>query len=168
MRALSTERLYLANPYNRNHLNLIQSFEKEHDITSSASTFIGEICTKFSEEEYEQRKKQDNEINEIIFIESNSKIKDLCQIQGEKDVKICYVTFAPIKVSKKRQLVTLATDYAMNTLHMQEVFMRILPEDRSMLQILTNQGFENLGEDRGTIIFLKDYVEELTPKRKAQ
>ena len=104
-------------------------------------------------EEYEQHKKLSNEVRESLFLESSSKIKDICYIEGERDIKTCNISFPPIKTKlKNRRLISLATDYSIHTLGMKEIFIKTASNDRNMIENLEAKGFESLGEGGNVMI----------------
>lgn len=160
---MSTERFFLADPYNETHVNLFDKFEQDHQIITKTSTYLCETTTKYSKEEYEQESKQQNEIAQSLFLlqsedtgETN-KITDSCHIMGEKDRKICYIYFAPIKVaSKNRKLVSLATDYAFNGLGMEEIFVCANTDDKALISNLEQENFASLGAENDSITYLKE------------
>ena len=93
---MNSERLFLVDPYDEDHMKLVEDFEKENEI----HTMTVENAKKIQQvprEEYEQHKKLANEVRESLFLESSSKIKDICYIEGERDIKTCNIYFAPIK-----------------------------------------------------------------------
>ena len=49
---------------------------------------------------------------------------------------------------------------------MEEIFVKVSPEDKTMIDILKQNSFENLGENEGEIVFLKEREEELETQRK--
>ncbi len=150
------KRLYLVNPFDERQKEAIESFEREYAIHTETSSFIRRICASNTEEEYQWTKKNKNEIEESLFLEKDSKVLDLCHIYGEKDMKRCRISFASIPHTKKRKLISLAADYAMTTLGMEEVFINVSPKDQALMDELTLQGYENLGEESGIILFLKE------------
>lgn len=163
---MSNERLLLVDPYDEDYKKMIEEFEKENEISTTLKSFISE-APDISKEEYEQNKRLSNEIKESLFLEFNRKVTDLCYIEGEKDRKACNISFAPLKRRlKKRDLIEIATDYAINHLKMEDIFVRLSPEDKSMIDSLGQHGFENLGENEGEIVFLKEREEQLETQRK--
>lgn len=163
---MNNEKLLLVDPYDEDYKKMIEEFEKENGIVTSTGTYISHV-SNVSKEEYEKNKKLSNEIRESLFLEFNSKVIDLCYIEGEKDIKACTVSFAPLKKKlKKRDLIGIATDYAINHLKMEEIFVKVSPEDKTMIDILKQNSFENLGENEGEIVFLKEREEELETQRK--
>ena len=167
---MNNEKLLLVDPYDEDYKKMIEEFEKENGIVTG--TYIFHVSNvshvpNVSKEEYEKNKKLSNEIKESLFLEFNSKVIDLCYIEGEKDIKACTVSFAPLKKKlKKRDLIGIATDYAINHLKMEEIFVKVSPEDKTMIDILKQNSFENLGENEGEIVFLKEREEELETQRK--
>lgn len=163
---MSTERLFLVDPYDEDHKKLITDFEKENEIQSNVSEYLEKIKSP-TREEYKKRKKASNEINEALFIESSKQIKDLCFITGEKDISTCTITFLPLKEkTKARRLISLATDFAFHTLDMKEVFIRVDTNDKNMVENLNDENFENLGIEDGKFLYLKEYEESKRNQRK--
>ena len=164
---MSIERLFLLDPYNDKHISMIKDFEQENDLSNKISENIGKIRSSISKENYEENKKKQNEISENLFLEKNMKISDCCYINGEKDIKTCRITFYPLKNKiLKRKLALYASNYALNSLGMEEVFLNIDPDDKSMINYLDSNGFENLGEENNKIIYLKEKDLEKEIQRK--
>lgn len=156
---MSAERLFLVNPYDNNHYNELQEFEGRNELSKTYTGFLREIRDTITEEEYNKSKKENNDINEILFIEQNGKIKDSCLITGVKDRKSCKIEFSPLKTKlKNRSLITIATDYVLNSLGMQEAFTILPIENQSMMTMLEPKGYENLGmvENSDTVMYLKE------------
>ena len=165
MRKLA-ERLYLVDPFNDNHLEMIREFEQEHNLSSNYLKTIGKIRASASKEEYLQKKKKRNEIEEDLFIVKDSKIIDYCHITGEKDIKTGRIIPASLKeLERKRRIISLATDYAMDTLGLEEVFVEINPANKGLIDYLEKKGYENLGEENDRIICLKEREEEIKNQR---
>ncbi len=160
MRKLA-ERLYLVDPYNDSHLEMIRVFEEKHGLSSNYLKTMGQIRASVPKEEYLQKKKKRNEIEEDLFIVKDSEIIDYCHISGEKDIKTGRIIPASLKeLERKRRIITLATDYAMKTLGLEEVFVEINPDNKGLLAFLDKKGYESLGEENGMIIYLKEREEE--------
>ena len=165
MRKLA-ERLFLVDPYNDKHMEMIVSFEKKHNLSEEYSKALGIIRASFSKEEYLQRKKKNNEIEEDLFIEKDSEIVDYCHIHGEKDIKTGRITPATLKeLERKRKIISLATDYALTKLGLEEVFVEISPDNKGLMHYLETKGYENLGEEQDKIIYLKEKEEEIKYQR---
>lgn len=161
---MNIERLFLLDPYNDAHLDKIIVFENENNIIDKPSLYIKKIRESISKEDYYDPNK--NELEEIIFTEKNNKITDCCYIQGEKDIKQCKIT--PLNINdknKRRHLVENATNYALDTLGMEEVFIKADYNDNSMINYLELKGFENLGEIEGSILLLKEKEEKENSQR---
>lgn len=156
--------IFSLDPYNDEHLKKIIVFEEENNCLDKPSLYIEKIRNTISSEEYYDINK--NEFDEILFTEKNNKITDCCYIHGEKDIKQCKIT--PININnknKRRQLPELATDYAIDTLGMVEVFINITPDDNNMIMYLESKGYENLGEVNGNILLLKEEEEKNNSQR---
>lgn len=156
---MNTERFFIADPYNDEHIRLITDFEETKGITTVTSTLLKNIRQTQNEEEYKEEARESNEIHQSLFLQLEDKITDTCHVQAEKDMKSCRIFFAPIKTEhKNRKLVSLATDYAFDVLGMNDVFVTVTLDenDRNLIENLEERGFENLGEDEGSITYLKE------------
>lgn len=155
---MNAERFFIADPYNDSHIRQIAAFEEANEITTVTSTLLRNIRQTRTEEKYKTEAKWSNEIHQSLFLQRENTITDICHVQAEKDMKSCRIFFAPIEFGKDRKLVTLATDYAFNVLGMQDVFVTVTAggSERLLMEILEEKGFENLGEDDGTITYLKE------------
>lgn len=137
----NAERLFIFDPLNEDHIRLLDEFQRENEINLSGSLETGQ---------------DPNEINTCLFIEESSKMRDFCQIQGVKDLKNCNITVAPIETKRKRKLIKQATNYALNTLGMEEVFVNISPKDDKLAMNMELDGYEPIGEQDGNLMFLME------------
>lgn len=161
---MTSERLFLLDPYNDTHLDKLTTFETENNMIDKPSNYIKKVRETTSKEDYYNPNK--NELDEIIFTEKTGKITDACYIHGERDIKTCRIT--PLNINnknKRRHLPELATNYALSTLGMEEVFVSIEEENQSMINYLELKGFENLGEDNGNVLLLKEKEEKENSQR---
>lgn len=137
-----SERLFPIDPKNIKHIELIDEYAKEQGY----STPIGTIKPKEID---------NNDISMELVLEENKKVKDICHIQGVKDIKQCTISLRSKNV-KKRKIIPLATTYALEVLGMEEVFINAQKDDKKMLDYLTDINYECLGDERGNIVFLKE------------
>ena len=137
----NAERLFILDPQNEDHLRLLNEFQTENNIDLSN-------CLK----QYEDS----NTVNECLFIEQSSKIRDFCQILGVKDLKKCNINAAHIETKRKRKLIKQATDYALNILGMEEVFVNISTTDEKLMTSMELEGYEPITDETGNLFFLKD------------
>jgi len=142
VRKLSSTRLFPIDPCNLKHIELLDEFEKENNY----GTPIGK---------FKNKQESSNDIYMELVLEEKSKVQDICHIEGYKDVKSCTISFLP-KKKKKRKIVSMATDYALSTLGMESVFLKINPEDTNLLEYMNTNEFECLGDEKGSIIYLKE------------
>ena len=156
------ERLYIIDPYDNDHVNLLMNYEKENKVSTKSLETLLKVRESLSKEEYQELKKNINDIEMSLILEESGTIKDLCFIQGEKDIKTCKLFFTPIvPKTKTRKLLNLATDFALNTLGMESVFVLTNKEDKVMHTSLENRGYESLGVEGDSIIYLKEQEFEL-------
>ena len=162
---LSKEKLILADPYNDAHVQAITIFEEENKIEKKISEELKRTKNNIPRNQYMVNKEQSNELVLELYLEEKGHIKDECHIQGEKDMKKCRISFAPFQYSLRKKTVQLAEDYAFEILGMEEVFLDVDKNDKAVLAYLESSGYENLGEEKGKILFLKE-KEELTKRNK--
>lgn len=156
---MSTERFFIADPYNDEHIRLFANFEELNGIKTVTSTLLRNIRQTRTEESYKKEVRESNEIHQSLFLQNENAITDTCHIQAEKDRKSCRIFFAPLNsTTSKRKLITLATDYAFDVLGMEDIFVTIdsTSNDATLATSLEESGFESLGEDNGNIIYLKE------------
>ena len=153
---MSTERFFIADPYNDEHIKMIADFEEANGITTVTSTLLRNIRQTRTEEKYKEEVKESNEIHESLFLQDEETITDTCHVQAEKDMKSCRIFFAPINI-KYRRLIPLATEYAFNILGMEDIFVTVDGgTDHQLIENLELNGFESLGENEGSIMYLKE------------
>ena len=147
-------------PYNDTQLEKIRIFEEEKGIDKLSKDIL-RIRNSSSQEEYCDSNK--NEFEKIIFIEKDNKITDCCYIYGEKDIKQCRIT--PINSDRRKEMTISATNYALNNLGMEEVFIPVDKDDNSMITYLELREYENIGEVEGNILLLKEKKEKENSQR---
>lgn len=163
---MSVSSLYVVNPYNDTHIQMLKEYEKTNEMSTNLSEQLKQMVFSIPEEEYLKNKKNRNEIEERLFLEKDSTMIDSCLIQGEKDMKTGRISLSPKKgITKRRKIVSLAINYALNTLNLEEVFIMIDPTDKETITYLKQNGYECLGEEQGNILFLTEQEERIKNKR---
>lgn len=163
---MSVSSLYVVNPYNDTHIQMLNEYEKRNEMSTNLSEQLKQMVFSIPEEEYLKNKKNRNEIEERLFLEKDSTMIDSCLIQGEKDMKTGRISLSPKKgITKRRKIVSLAINYALNTLNLEEVFIMIDPTDKETITYLKQNGYECLGEEQGNILFLTEQEERIKNKR---
>lgn len=163
---MSVSSLYVVNPYNDTHIQMLKEYEKTNEMSTNLSEQLKQMVSSIPEEEYLKAKKNRNEIEERLFLEKDSTMIDSCLIQGEKDMKTGRISLSPKKgITKRRKIVSLAINYALNTLNLEEVFIMIDPTDKETITYLKQNGYECLGEEQGNILFLTEQEERIKNKR---
>lgn len=143
---MSKESLYLLNLSNQNHIKLLEEFEKENSLSLRENL----------------DNDNPNEIDEIVFLEKDNSIKTLCQIHGERDIKTCNLTlFNTSSMNSTSKLLKYVTSYALELLGMEKIALHLSNKDMNMKSILIENDFEDLGEENGITIFLKEREEVL-------
>ena len=148
---MSTEKMYIFMPYIENHMDMIFKFISEKKLDQET---INDIVQK--------KEPTEKEIDLYLFTSDSSKIKDICHLQGTKDIKIANITLPKINEEKKRTIIEKAADYAINSLGMEEVFLKVDLDDTKTQDYLEQIGLELIGREKDYSIFLmeKDYKNE--------
>ena len=89
MRNLSNTKLFPIDPQNLRHIEILDEFKKENNIYTPIGIF--------------KKEEEKNEFDMELILEEHSKVKDICHIEGYKDIKSCTLSFAR-KKSKKRKV----------------------------------------------------------------
>ena len=141
------------------NIKIIDSFIDDREFRNYVITFLeskGYTLKKIDDERVSDRvKNNDNDFTIELLLEENKKIKDICHIQGVKDMRQCFISFLS-KNKRKRKMIPLATSYALDVLGMEEVFIKTQPNDENMIKYLLESNYECLGDEKGSIIFLKE------------
>lgn len=163
---MSTEKFFIADPYNEEHIKLFHEFEQKNKIKTKTSTYLKEVKRQYSKEEYLEKSKTENKIAQSLFLQLEENIIDSCHIQGEKDTKSARIFFAPIlDASKNRPIVSLVSDYAFNVLGMEDIFVFVSIEDKLLKSALEKKDFESLGAEGKMLIYSKS-KEEIKEERR--
>lgn len=159
------ERLIILNPYDTSHIKLLMNYEKEKNVSTKSLETVLKVRETLTENEFQELRKKSNDLEMSLLIEDSGKVKDLCLLQGEKDRKICKLFFTPVAPkTKSRKLLSLATEFALNNLNMESVFVITDESDKVMHASLEEKGFECLGLEKDSIIYLKEPELELEHK----
>lgn len=152
---LSKEKIFIADPYNDTYITAIINFEKENNIEKKISEELERIKSSTPRKQYIENIENSNDLSLYIYLEEENKIKDGCFIQGVKDIKKCKIVFAPIHTLSRKKMIRLVEKYAFKILGMEEVFLEVAQRDKTTITYLESR-YENLGEDNGKILFLKE------------
>lgn len=139
---MSTSKLFPLNPNSLSQIKLLEEFKQQNNIGTPIGVF-------------QKKDDLDMDFSLDLLLEEKKKVQDICHLQGYKDIKSCTISFIPNK-KKKRKILTLATDYALTNLGMETVYLRISPDDNGVMKYLEDNKFECLGDEKGSIIYLKE------------
>lgn len=156
--------VFIADPYNENHIKLYKQFEKEKNLPNTASKYLEELSHKYTKEEYNNNLQKSNEIMTSLFVVKDNEISDFCLIKYEKDRKIANVTYPKLEKTK-RKIVSASTEYIFNILSLEEMFVSVNNNDNSITTTLLENGFESLGNTNNMIQFIKEKPIESEIKR---
>ena len=169
MSKLSIEKIISINPYDDNDIKLIEEYENNNHLNNKLSNNIKKIRNTISKEKYLEKRKNSNEIEENLYIEKNSKIIGYCHLHGEKDIKSCKISFIfDGNNIKRRKAISMITEYIIGHYGMQEVFTSISSSDKETINALNIYGYENLGEENGEVLFLKEQEYYINLQRAIQ
>lgn len=94
------------------------------------------------------------EMSSIIFSTEKGIIRDCCSITIEKDLKKCFISPIPTD-NKRKDIILSATNYALNSLGVQEVFVSSKISAGNERSFLEQNGYEFVGEDQGVVYYLR-------------
>ena len=131
-------------------------YERENGKSIKANEYIEKIRKTYNELEYYSIKKTSNEIEEIIFIEEQSKMVENCYIHGYKDIKTCDIFPSPSSDNKQRKKIISIIKYIKQHLQTYNIFISVDDIDKNLIRELQSQEMEDLGriEDLKKHIFL--------------
>ena len=153
---MSSRKLFIVDPFNKEHQELLNNFDIANSITTASNEYIKRITSTMSREDYQKEKKNSNEVEECLIYMEDDKVIDTCLIEIEKDIKSCSLTFAPLSNSqRRRKFIELTTYYALEELNLEEVFVKVDKND-NFADNLRKIGYEDLGEVKGSTVFLKE------------
>lgn len=161
---MSTKKAFFLDPYNDDIVKEIALLGRAYNSDNSNIIDYLNKARSLSRKDYLNMKKESNEIEEVIYLTEDSRIKDYCYVYGEKDRKMCTITF-PISGIKRKTAISKFVNSAQHDLGIKEVFIKTTTSDKNLIKNLDDLGYESLGEDNGTIIYLKDEELEKTIQR---
>lgn len=161
---MGTRKAFFLDPYNTDIVKEIALLGRAYDSNDSNVIDFLNKAKPLSREDYLKMKKESNEIDEVLYTIEDSRIKDYCHIYGEKDRKMCTITF-PISGIKRKNAVSKFVNCAQHDLGIKEVFIKVDSNDKNLIKNLDDLGYESLGEDNGSIIYLKEEeLEKITQR----
>ena len=90
---MGTRKAFFLDPYNTDIVKEIALLGRAYDSNDSNIIDFLNKAKALSREDYLKMKKESNEIDEVLYTIEDSRIKDYCHIYGEKDRKMCTITF---------------------------------------------------------------------------
>ena len=151
---MSTKKVLLLDPYDNETIKEIALLGKAYNSDDSDVIDFISKTRLLQPEDYSDMRNNSNEIEEILYLQENDRVKDYCHIYGEKDRKIGTISF-PMKGLKRKTFLSMIINCTQD-LGLKEIFVKTTPEDKTLIKDLESLSFEYLGEDNGTIIYLKE------------
>ncbi|MBQ3298505.1 MAG: hypothetical protein IJG97_06920 [Bacilli bacterium] len=162
---MSIKKVFPLDPYDDNQLDMIKEFINNSGIESHYFNMLLDMKNNLSKEQYLDIKKQGNEIEELLIVEEDSKIRGYCHLLGEKDLKIYKLLF-PDNDTHMKSIISSIMNYVQSELDFEEIFIELNSNDNINGKKLLDLGFESLGDEFGHTIFLKEKGAELEVQRK--
>ena len=157
--------LFIVNPYDDNHIALVQEFEEkvEYDLPRKVSDILLQIRDTMSQEEYEEKLQSGNESVFNLFLLQDGVLKDSCCVEVNRDTRSCELDFmSPSEATNKRtteRLLTLATDFAESNLGMENIELTMMNRGEDMKSYLGELGYTAVntryGMGEGSTSFVK-------------
>ncbi|MDD6757319.1 MAG: hypothetical protein PUE33_04575 [bacterium] len=149
------EQVVVANPYNDEHIRLIEEYESRNDLKNSTSEYLQKTRYMMSEIDYKQLEQERPEILKTLLLLRGDKIITVAHLVGEKDRKVCQMTIDNTTSPKwQEKMLEEAENYAFTTLGMEEV---VLFQDGTQIPTtyFSNHEFDNLGVEYGMQVYMK-------------
>ena len=143
---MGKSKLSLLDMSNKNHLEMLKRYTQQNNIKVDL-----EIKTDDS-----------NEINSYVFESIGNEIIDMCLIQCQKDIKLGTITSVG---ETKQELILEVTNYLLNVLNMESVFVRVGKNNKKIIKYLEDNSFESLGTEEDETMFLKEKKPEIIKQR---
>ena len=137
-------KLITLDPYNENHKSIMNQSSKKDIFKSFMS--LSSVCSK---EEYEKIVNRKNEIFECLLKVEQTEIDNYCIFTGTKDNRLIQMN---IENPQDKKFLEESVNYAFQVLNAYTITM-FSDTESSTLESL---GFESLGEDNGTITYVKE------------
>lgn len=154
---MNTKNLFIADPFNDEHIQLFKEFEKDND-KKPVTTYLTGIRKAYdSKEVFKKVENANNELNVIVFTMANNQMKDYCYIKGEKDRKVCELFFAQSNSNQSsRPIMERVSNYVLDIMGMEQVYVSLTKDEKKLYSQLINHGYEDIGEVNGKITFIKE------------
>lgn len=155
---MNTKNLFIADPFNDEHIKLFEEFESINNDKKPVSTYLTGIRKAYdSKESFKKVENANNELNVIAFTMSDNKMKDYCYIKGEKDRKVCELFFAQLNSNQNtRPIMQKVSNYVLDIMGMEQVYVSLTRDEKKLYSQLTSHGYEDIGEVNGKITFIKE------------
>lgn len=155
---MNTKNLFIADPFNDEHIKLFEEFESVNNTKKPVITYLTGIRKAYdNKESFNKIENINNELNIITFTMDDNKMKDYCYIKGEKDRKVCELFFAQLNSNpNSRPIMKKVSDYVLNKMGMELVNVSLTADERKLYSQLTSNGYEDIGEVNGKITLIKE------------
>ena len=159
---MNTKNLFIADPFNDEHIKLFEEFETINNDKKPVYTYLTGIRKAYnSKEAFKKVEDKNNELNVIAFTMADNKMKDYCYIKGEKDRKVCELFFAQLNSAQNsRPIMQRVSKYVLDIMGMEQVYVSLTGDEKKLYSQLINHGYEDIGEVNGKITFIKEKEEE--------
>lgn len=163
---MNTKNLFIADPFNDEHIKLFEEFENINNNKRPVTTYLTGIRKAYNNKEaFNKIENNNNEINIIAFTMNDNLMKDYCYIKGEKDRKVCELFFARLNSNpNNRPIMRKVSNYVLNIMGMELINVSITDDEKKLYSQLTSNGYEDIGEVNGktTLIIEKEDVYEMS------
>lgn len=155
---MNTKSLFIADPFNDEHIKLFEEFEKDNNYKKPVITYLTGIRKAYdNKESFKKIESINNELNIITFTMENNRMKDYCYIKGEKDRKVCELFFAHLNSNpNSRPIMNKVSDYVLNKMGMELLNVSLTADEGKLYSQLTNNGYEDIGEVNGKTTLIKE------------
>lgn len=156
------------NPYDDEHIKLVEGFEKELDnkLPISVSSILLKIRNK-SQEDYLNDKRTSNRIEDNYYLMVNNRLVSSCYVEGDKDLKSCSMDLLTLPNERCKGYGSYLLENVSNRLFNEGILTQNLystPGDKACIKMADKAGFVLIGSSNGYDINLQKVSEDYLGK----
>lgn len=154
------EKVVIVNPYNKEHIRLLEEYEVRNKIIGLSKKFQ-DIATSIPEEQYKKKENESAQRKKTLFLLKYHEVLTCAHLMDEKDRKSCRIKIDTQGTQRQQEiLLDYAINYAFEILGTEEIFFLMERKNNiSPLYLQTHQ-FEDLDLEEGMHIFMKSKEKE--------
>lgn len=140
------EKVIVANPYNDDHISMLEEYENNNGISHTTSDYLKNIKNMLSEVDYRQLEQERPEVVTTLLLIRKNEILTMAHLIGEKDRRVCRITVdSTAQPRQQEKLLDESEKYAFGTLGMEDIIYMQEAGNHIPSQYFLNRGYDDLG-----------------------